>query len=112
VGKFRWNEVLRPASLWDTSSDDECTVAVSDGDVVRNPGQLKFEDVLRSLCGVVSELMDIEEKRGPSVDWDKVWSELREWDEKIYPARTSLASEFKKKVEELVEKHSVTPRRG
>lgn len=61
--KFRWNEFNEPKYFWDTDSDEEKSVIVTDKGLINNPNQGKFEDVLRSLCRVVSELVELEEKK-------------------------------------------------
>lgn len=59
---FRWNDTLT-ASIWDPTSGHEDLLNTSDKQLINNPHQARFEDVLMALCSVVSELIEIEEKR-------------------------------------------------
>lgn len=68
MSERRWNKVGEPMRFWDPSAQNgfggEVTKPVSDLSMIKSPGQSKFEDVLRALCRVVAELVEVEEARG------------------------------------------------
>lgn len=61
--KFRWNRDPKKFFIWDVTSNKESEVLKTNKQIINSPAQGKFENILRALCEVVSELMEIEEKR-------------------------------------------------
>ena len=61
---FKWNSTPTEVWVWDSIQNIEIKqLRESDLNVIKNPNFLKIEDVLRSLCKVVTELAEIEERR-------------------------------------------------
>jgi hypothetical protein len=61
---FHWNEVKEQFKFWDPEGEvSGMTLSMSNKEVVDRPNGVKFEDALRALCAVVSELVAIEEGR-------------------------------------------------
>lgn len=59
---FRWNEV-RQIMAWNSSDQKECQINITDKSLINNPETMKYEDLLRALCRVVSELVEIKETK-------------------------------------------------
>ena len=64
--KFKWNEKTSLVNYWDddgTAFGKNFQATCINKELVNNPGTAKSDDVLRALCCIVSELMEIEENR-------------------------------------------------
>jgi hypothetical protein len=64
---FKWNLVKEHVgSIWDCNRgriEPFITTTATDRDMIRNPGGHEHRAILESLCRVISELVEIEEKR-------------------------------------------------
>jgi hypothetical protein len=61
--KYKWNEEGSRGVFWDWESKSDTLKLLSNKQLVNDPNQAVFVDVIRSLCLVVSELIEIEENR-------------------------------------------------
>jgi hypothetical protein len=59
--EFRWNKEVHRNRFWDKDNGCLKTELLSDKALVNNPNDLY--ETLHALCRVVSELMEIEERR-------------------------------------------------
>jgi hypothetical protein len=61
---YDWNEPEQVVERWDHNRD---AIYLSSGnsnkELIADPSAARFEDVLRALCKVVSELVEIEESK-------------------------------------------------
>jgi hypothetical protein len=64
--QFRWNIKPEPRTFWDPYANNgegaEYESHTTPKDLINAPNLAKFEDVLRALCEVVSELVEIHER--------------------------------------------------
>ena len=60
---FKWNTKSTDIAIWDPVGGDEHIVQRTDKEFINNPFQAQYEDVLRALCRVASELIALEEQR-------------------------------------------------
>ncbi len=65
--EFRWNDPnLHTGSFWDTDSQEIIPYKEDircDKSVLNNPGGFEYRVAIQALCRVVSELIELEEKR-------------------------------------------------
>lgn len=65
--EFRWNETkMQSGSYWDTSSGEIVPYKEeirSDKSILNNTGSFELRVAVEALCRVVSELVELEEKR-------------------------------------------------
>ena len=61
----RWNEKNRITRFWDPGVGESSgtTTIPSDLEIIRSPEGWSFDQILKSLCQVVSELVELEEAR-------------------------------------------------
>lgn len=60
---YKWNESRNYFDFWDVDKTKPKVGVNSDKEIINNPYNRKFEDVLRALCNVVSELVEIQERK-------------------------------------------------
>lgn len=65
---FRWNDINDTVTFWSSGITDSGTTvrSVSPKELIKNPLKVMYtnrEDIIMSLCKIVSELVEIEEKR-------------------------------------------------
>lgn len=62
MSDFRWNQP-NLKSFWDHQNDKEVDTVMTDKDLINNPGFIKIEELMRAICRVTHELIELEEKR-------------------------------------------------
>lgn len=69
MNKYKWNVVHDSFQFWNHENQGiEHSKELSDKFLINNPSQCRFEAVLRALCNVVSELVEIEESKDKNCD--------------------------------------------
>ena len=64
MNDYKWNHIAESYRYWDHESESvKVSNPVSDKQLINQPNLAKFEDILRALCHVVSELVEIEESK-------------------------------------------------
>lgn len=61
MSNFDWNKSYHTVLIWSTTKDKEQKQYLSDKEIINSPNGVAFEDILRTLCRVTSELIRIEE---------------------------------------------------